>query len=108
MALALAEAGADIISIQHTSQTEALAERITSTGRRFLPLTLDIGAETAAQEALEVALSGFGQADILVNNAGVQRRWSSPWKIINIASLQSIQGALPSRPIPQANMRSQG
>ncbi len=128
MAVALAEAGADLISIQHTSHTEALAERITSTGRRFLPLTLDIGTETAAKEALDVALASFGHVDILVNNAGVQRRapavdfpiedWDTVinvnlravflfcqvfgrqmvqqgyGKIINIASLQSVQGGI--------------
>src|SRR5260370_35985894 len=74
MAAALAEAGADIISIQHTAHTEALAERITSTGRRLLPLTLDIGTATAVQEALNAALSAFGHVAILENNAGVQRR----------------------------------
>ncbi|MFL5657514.1 MAG: 2-dehydro-3-deoxy-D-gluconate 5-dehydrogenase KduD [Ktedonobacteraceae bacterium] len=74
MATGLAEAGADIISIQHASHPEALAGQITSTGRRFLPLTLDIGTETAANEALDAALSSFGHVDILVNNAGVQRR----------------------------------
>jgi 2-deoxy-D-gluconate 3-dehydrogenase len=74
MAIALAEAGADIISIQSASDTEELAGRIAGVGRRFLPLTLDIGTETAAEEALNVTLSHFGQIDILVNNAGVQRR----------------------------------
>jgi 2-dehydro-3-deoxy-D-gluconate 5-dehydrogenase len=74
MAIALAEAGADIISIQSASGAEELAGRIAGVGRRFLPLTLDIGAETAAEEALNVTLSHFGQIDILVNNAGVQRR----------------------------------
>jgi 2-deoxy-D-gluconate 3-dehydrogenase len=74
MAIALSEAGADIISIQSTSDTVELAERIACVGRRFLPLTLDIGTQTAAEEALNVTLSHFGQIDILVNNAGVQRR----------------------------------
>jgi 2-deoxy-D-gluconate 3-dehydrogenase len=128
MAVGLAEAGADIISIQHTTSSKALAERIASMGRRFLPLTLDIGSETAAQQALETALSRFGHIDILVNNAGIQRRapaaefsiedWDSVinvnlravflfcqvfggqmlqqgyGKIINIASLLSIQGGI--------------
>jgi 2-deoxy-D-gluconate 3-dehydrogenase len=128
MAVALAEAGAHIVSIQRASDTEALAERVTGAGRRFLPLTLDIGAETAAQEALDAALSSFGRVDILVNNAGVQRRapavdfpiedWDTVinvnlravflfcqvfgrqmlqqgrGKIINIASLQSVQGGI--------------
>ena len=128
MATALAEAGADIISIQHSSHAEALAERVSGAGRRFLPLALDIGAETAAKEALDAALSSFGHVDILVNNAGVQRRFPAvdfpieDWdnvinvnlravflfcqtfgrqmlkqgygKIINIASLQSLQGGI--------------
>lgn len=128
MAVGLAEAGADIISIQHSSPNEALAKRITSLGRRFLPLTLDIGSETAAQQALEAAISRFGHIDILVNNAGIQRRapaaefpiedWDSvininlrtaflfcqvfgrqmlqqgSGKIINIASLLSVQGGV--------------
>jgi 2-deoxy-D-gluconate 3-dehydrogenase len=128
MAVALAEAGADIISIQRTSSSEALAERVASTGRRFLPLALDIGSESTAQEALEAALSTFSHIDILVNNAGIQRRapavefpiedWDSvvnvnlravflfcqvfgrqmmqqgSGKIINIASLLSVQGGI--------------
>jgi 2-deoxy-D-gluconate 3-dehydrogenase len=128
MAVGLAEAGADIISIQRTSSHEAVAERIASLGRHFLPLTLDIGSETAAQEALEAVLSCFGHIDILVNNAGIQRRapaaefsiedWDSVinvnlravflfcqvfgsqmlrqgyGKIINIASLLSVQGGI--------------
>ena len=74
MAIALAEAGADIVSIQHTSDTDVLAERITGIGQQFLPLTLDMSMETAAKEALDAILSYFGRVDILVNNAGVQRR----------------------------------
>ena len=128
MAVALAEAGADIISIQRSTDTAALAERIASTGQRFLPITLDISTDTAAQQSLDAALTHFGHVDILVNNAGVQRRapavdfsladWDTVLnvnlravflfcqvfgrqmvqqghgKIINIASLQSIQGGI--------------
>jgi 2-deoxy-D-gluconate 3-dehydrogenase len=74
MAIALAEAGADIISVQHASDTDVLAEHVTGVGRQFLPLMLDIGTETASVEALDATLSRFGRVDILVNNAGVQRR----------------------------------
>lgn len=74
MAVALAEAGADIISLQHSSDTRVLAERVAGAGRRFLPLTLDIGAKMAAEEALDAALAEFEHVDILINNAGVQRR----------------------------------
>jgi 2-deoxy-D-gluconate 3-dehydrogenase len=74
MATALAEAGADIISIQQTSDTQAVEKQVTRAGRRFLPLTLDVSAEMAAEDALSAALSQFGRIDILVNNAAVQRR----------------------------------
>ena len=74
MAVALAEAGADVVSVQHSSDTSMVAERIHGIGRRFLPLMLDVGIETAANEALDAVLSYFGRVDILVNNAGVQRR----------------------------------
>lgn len=74
MAVALAEAGADIVSVQHSSDTKVLAEHLSSIGRQFLPLMLDVGTETAAEEALDAVLSYFGRVDILVNNAGVQRR----------------------------------
>lgn len=128
MAVALAEAGADIISIQRTTHTSALAERIAATGQRFLPLTLDISIDPSAQQSLDAALAHFEHVDILVNNAGVQRRapavdfpladWDTVinvnlravflfcqvfgrhmvqrgrGKIINIASLQSIQGGI--------------
>jgi 2-dehydro-3-deoxy-D-gluconate 5-dehydrogenase len=74
MAKALAEAGADIISIQQSDHSREVGEHITSVGRRFLPLTLDIGSEMASEKALDAALTAFGHVDILVNNAGVQRR----------------------------------
>ena len=74
IAVGLAEAGADIVSIQRTSRAEELAEQVARAGRRFLPLLLDIGTETAAQQALDATLSAFGRVDILVNNAGVQHR----------------------------------
>ncbi len=74
MTVALAEAGADIVSIQHSSDTDVLAKRVTNVGRQFLPLMLDVGMETAAIEALNTTLAHFGRVDILVNNAGVQRR----------------------------------
>src|SRR2546428_13033467 len=82
MAAALAEAGADIISIQHTSHNEALAERIASTGRRFLPLTLDIGTETAAKEALDtdlnVALRANPERERQISERIPAGRWGTP------------------------------
>ena len=77
IAAGLAEAGADIVSIQRTANVEEVAGRVAQAGRRFLPLTLDVSAETAAQQSLDATLAAFGRVDILVNNAGVQRRASA-------------------------------
>jgi 2-deoxy-D-gluconate 3-dehydrogenase len=74
IAAALAEAGADIVSIQRSDDSAATRAAVESAGRRFLAVTLDVGLPDAATAALEATLAAFGRADILVNNAGVQRR----------------------------------
>jgi 2-dehydro-3-deoxy-D-gluconate 5-dehydrogenase len=77
IAAGLAEAGADIVSVQRTSDVTLLAERIRLAGKRLLPLTLDLAESQAAELALESASREFGRVDILVNNAGIQRRFPS-------------------------------
>jgi NAD(P)-dependent dehydrogenase (short-subunit alcohol dehydrogenase family) len=72
MALALAEAGADVVI---TSRTLANARKSASliaerTGRRILPLELDVCEEEQASAAIDACLAEFGKLDILVNNAG--------------------------------------
>ena len=74
IAAALAEAGADLVSVQRSADTAALAERVAAAGRRLLPLALDIADPDAAQQALAATLERYGRIDILVNNAGIQRR----------------------------------
>lgn len=74
IATALSEAGADVVSIQHTLDVSTLATQIEHTGRRLLPLALDLASEDAAQQALDATIAHFGRVDILVNNAGIQRR----------------------------------
>jgi 2-deoxy-D-gluconate 3-dehydrogenase len=74
IATALCEAGANIVSIQRTTETAQLAERVESAQRQLLPLALDLATDDAAERALEATLATFGRVDILVNNAGIQRR----------------------------------
>ena len=74
MAAALAEAGADIVSVQRSAEAPALAERVEAAGRSLLPLALDLADAGSARRALAATLDRFGRVDILVNNAGVQRR----------------------------------
>lgn len=74
IAAALAEAGADIVSIQRSAGAPALAARVAAAGRSLLPLALDVGAPAAAEQALAATLAHYGRVDILVNNAGVVQR----------------------------------
>jgi 2-deoxy-D-gluconate 3-dehydrogenase len=74
IATALSEAGADIVSIQHTDDVSQLASNIADTGRQLLPLAIDLAQEGAAERVLAATLQRFGHVDILVNNAGIQRR----------------------------------
>ena len=77
MALALAEAGADIVGLNR-SPADELAERVKQLGRHFLDLRVDLGSElreAGAAAALIAQAAGLtGRVDILVNNAGIIRR----------------------------------
>jgi 2-deoxy-D-gluconate 3-dehydrogenase len=75
MALALAEAGADIAGVYNTRYEET-QEQIEAQGRRFVPIHLDM-LEAAPQQYTDVVdqvVSAYGKLDILVNNAGIVRR----------------------------------
>jgi 2-deoxy-D-gluconate 3-dehydrogenase len=72
MALALAEAGADIIGVSKTleSSGSAIEKEVTALGRKFTGYTSDLGNRGSVQEFLQRALAHFPIIDILVNNAG--------------------------------------
>ena len=124
MAIALAEAGADVALVAR-GDLAATAAAVEKVGRRALPICADL-ADRAAPAAI---MKAAGDADILVNNAGIIRRsnaleysdedWDavievnlrsvfvlsrefaralvgrgSPGRIINVASLLSFQGGI--------------
>ena len=70
-AVALAEAGADVVLSARTgSQLEAVADRVRAAGRRALVVPADL-SDTAAVAALaEAAYDEFGRLDTVVNNVG--------------------------------------
>lgn len=74
MATALAQAGANIVSVQRSVDVPALTEAVHAAGRHVLPLAIDLAAADAAEQALAATLNQYGRVDILVNNAGIQRR----------------------------------
>jgi 2-deoxy-D-gluconate 3-dehydrogenase len=73
MALALAEAGADIALIAR-GDTAAVARDIAALGRKSVTIAIDVGEPGAAENIVTQTVAALGRADILVNNAGIIRR----------------------------------
>jgi 2-deoxy-D-gluconate 3-dehydrogenase len=73
IALALAEAGADIAAVS-TGEATATAEQVRALGRRFLALRADLSTLEPIARIVEDTVAGLGAIDILVNNAGLIRR----------------------------------
>jgi 2-deoxy-D-gluconate 3-dehydrogenase len=73
MALALAEAGADIIGLGSRAMPDTAA-KIAATGRTFRELAFDL----STSEGLADLVAGLGAVDILVNNAGTIKRHDLP------------------------------
>lgn len=71
----LAFLGADIIVADIRIETaSATAEEITqTTGRRTLPVEVNVADYASVQTMVEQAIKTFGHVDILVNNAGITR-----------------------------------
>lgn len=84
MALALAEAGADIVAAARTqAQIDETAVLIRATGRRCLAVPVDITDSASVQALVDAAIAEFGRIDILVNNAGgATRGWNKPVEMI--------------------------
>jgi 2-dehydro-3-deoxy-D-gluconate 5-dehydrogenase len=74
-ALALAEAGCDIVHVDRRDPVETWSD-IEALGRRSALVELDLAAADAAacERAIEAAHAAFGRLDILVNSAGIVAR----------------------------------
>ena len=72
MATALAEAGADIIGVSATLETEGsqIEQVVTTRGRSFKGYACDFGDRSALYRFITQVKSDFPQIDILINNAG--------------------------------------
>jgi 2-deoxy-D-gluconate 3-dehydrogenase len=73
IALALAEAGADIAAAGRTTPSETEA-RVKALGRRFVWTQADFSSTAPIQAVVDNTISALGDLDILVNNAGTIRR----------------------------------
>ncbi len=73
MALGLAEAGCDIISVSRSIPQET-AEKVAALGRRMFAIQADLSQPDAIADIVPAAVAAAGRIDILVNNAGTIRR----------------------------------
>jgi 2-deoxy-D-gluconate 3-dehydrogenase len=73
MAVALAEAGADVALVDLLPVDETL-KAVEATGRRAAAIAADLSSMEAIPAIVQSALEAFGRIDILVNNAGIIRR----------------------------------
>ena len=73
IAIALAQAGADVVGVARSSTADA--ERgVTAAGRKFHALHADLERRHEAANVVAQAIKVAGRVDILVNNAGIIRR----------------------------------
>lgn len=78
MALAFAEAGADIVvGARRPGPIEETAQMVEALGRRALAVPTDVTDSKQADQLISRTLDDFGKVDILVNNAGIDRTISS-------------------------------
>ena len=74
IAVALAEAGADVACHGNSRSPEATCASVAAAGRRALPVVGDLSDKEVPRRLVEQTLEEFGRLDILVNNAGIIRR----------------------------------
>lgn len=74
IALALAEAGADVACNGRDSDAGTICGDIRALGRRAAYFAADVAEAEACSELIEKTVAEFGAVDILVNNAGIIRR----------------------------------
>ena len=80
IALAFAEAGADVVVSSRNKrppELEKVAEEIRAKGRRSLAISAHVGKREDVQNLVQKTLEEFGRIDILVNNAGTNPVLSS-------------------------------
>lgn len=73
IALALAEAGADIVSVALSESDDTVA-KVQAMGRRAHAISADLTSIEPVERVVQEAVASMGRIDILVNNAGLIRR----------------------------------
>jgi 2-dehydro-3-deoxy-D-gluconate 5-dehydrogenase len=69
-AIALAQAGADILGVTYAEAADETAASVKATGKKYVHLKANLMGLEPIPRIVETALKEFGRIDILVNNAG--------------------------------------
>jgi glucose 1-dehydrogenase len=90
IAIALGEAGADVVInyVAGEDKALALAEEIRATGVRALALRADVSDEAQVEEMFRSMVEQLGTIDILVNNAGLQQ--DAPFHELTLAQWNKV------------------
>ncbi|MBX3428282.1 MAG: 2-dehydro-3-deoxy-D-gluconate 5-dehydrogenase KduD [Hyphomonadaceae bacterium] len=95
IALALAEAGADIANVSRRAAPET-AQKVIALGRRFTGIEADLSSTAPIAAIIEQTIGDLGGLDVLVNNAGIIRRADSvdfteaDWDAVIDTNLKSV------------------
>ncbi|CAI7647280.1 unnamed protein product [Penicillium pancosmium] len=77
MAIALAEAGADIVLIQRDTSNQGTKQQIEQLGRKATIYTADLASQESISSLVSTVTQDGHDIDILLNCAGIQRRHPS-------------------------------
>lgn len=73
LAVGLARFGADVaLAGRDLGRLERCAEAVAATGRRAVPVAIDVRSVTAVRAGVEQAADALGGLDLLINNAGME------------------------------------
>ncbi|MGH9087046.1 MAG: SDR family NAD(P)-dependent oxidoreductase [Acidimicrobiales bacterium] len=82
VALALAEAGADVVvCARRPEELETLCEEIGERGRRAVPCEVDLQVPEQVGRMADEATAAFGGIDVFVNNSGVGGPSAPVWEV---------------------------
>jgi 2-dehydro-3-deoxy-D-gluconate 5-dehydrogenase len=95
IALALAEAGADVAGVSRRAAPETKAQ-VEALGRRFIGIEADLSSTAPIAKIVDQTKTDLGRLDILINNAGIIRRADSvefteaDWDAVIDTNLKSV------------------
>ena len=95
IAIALAQAGADIAAVGRTPPDET-AKQVKAAGRRFHHISADLSSMVPTKTIVPETVKALGRADILINNAGTIKRadavdfTEADWDAVMDVNLKSV------------------